>query len=285
MLIVHDPRCAEYGSPARPERPARVLATAAHLRRVAPAWAWTADLAPVRDADLLLAHTPGLLARLQVPEDFDADSPYVPGIAEHARRGVGAALTAGAAALAGERAFALMRPPGHHATAGQAMGFCYLNPVAVAALVAQRDHGARVAVWDFDAHHGNGTEDILRGRPGVLFTSIHQSPCYPGTGLTSAGNIRNWPVPPRAPRAQHLAAIGAALAEIRAFRPDLVLVSAGFDAYAGDPLTELTLEAEDFATLGVRLRDSGLRAAAVLEGGYSPDLPVLVEAFLRGWDG
>jgi acetoin utilization deacetylase AcuC-like enzyme len=178
-----------------------------------------------------------------------------------------------------------MRPPGHHATPDRAMGFCYLNQIAVAALVAQRDRGSRVAIWDFDAHHGNGTEDILRGRDGMLFTSVHQSPCYPGTGLSSSGNSRNWPVPPLAPRDQHMEALAASLAEVRAFQPDLVLVSAGFDAYAGDPLTELCLERGDFGTLGVWLRQSGLPAAAVLEGGYSPDLPFLAEAFLRGWTG
>ena len=286
MLIVHDPHCTEFGSADRPERPARVIRAAEHLRRTRPGWAWTKELAPVEQETLLLAHTPEHLDRLAVAEDFDGDTPFVPDIARHARRAVGAAVAAAQSAHAGKGpAFALMRPPGHHATADQAMGFCYLNQVAVAALTARRDHGAkRVAVWDFDAHHGNGTEDILRGREGFLFCSVHQSPCYPGTGLRSSGNLRNWPVPPLAPRPLHREALQASLAEVRAFDPDLVLVSAGFDAYSGDPLTQLSLEAEDFAALGRWLRESGLRAAAVLEGGYSPELPQLIDAFLGSWE-
>ncbi|HZZ20154.1 MAG TPA: histone deacetylase, partial [Opitutaceae bacterium] len=148
-----------------------------------------------------------------------------------------------------------------------------------------RDLGAsRVAIWDFDAHHGNGTEDILRGREGFLFCSVHQSPCYPGTGLRTSDNCHNWPIPPDAPRPIHMDALRQSLDTITAFKPDLVLVSAGFDAYAADPITEMTLEAEDFGTLGTWLGQSGLPAAAVLEGGYSPDLPRLVAAFLRSWE-
>ncbi len=174
-----------------------------------------------------------------------------------------------------------MRPPGHHATADKAMGFCYLNQVAVAALEARAHHGAeRVAVWDFDAHHGNGTEAILHGREGFLYSSVHQYPGYPGTGTQDHGNCRNLPVPPLTPREDHLEALRASWDAVVGFRPDLVLVSAGFDAYAGDPITEMTLEAEDFATLGGWLRECGLPTAAILEGGYSGDLPRLVGAFL-----
>jgi acetoin utilization deacetylase AcuC-like enzyme len=287
MLVIHDPRCAEFGSLTRPENATRVRRSAEHLRQEFPAWAWQSQLAAVPDETLLLAHRRSHLDRLKAPEDFDADTPFVPGISDHARRAVAAALAASAHAVnGGGPAFSLMRPPGHHATSGQAMGFCYLNQIAVAALAARRDpRVGRVAIWDFDAHHGNGTEEILQGREGFLFCSVHQSPCYPGTGLRDFGNIRNWPVPPRAPRPDHLAALRASLDAVCAFRPDLILVSAGFDAYAGDPLTEMTLEAEDFAQLGQWLQEAGIPAAAVLEGGYSPELPQLVAAFLRTWVG
>jgi acetoin utilization deacetylase AcuC-like enzyme len=285
MLVIHDPRCAEFGSPARPENAARVLRSAEYLRREYPDWTWQAELPEVTDDTLLLAHSRDHLARLAVPEDFDADTPFVPEIAAHARRAVAAALAASAHAAAGKGpVFSLMRPPGHHATTDQAMGFCYLNQVAVAALAARRDLGAgRVAIWDFDVHHGNGTEEILQGREGFLFCSVHQSPCYPGTGLRDLGNIRNWPVPPRAPRPVHLQALRASLDAVCAFRPDLILVSAGFDAYAGDPLAEMTLEAEDFAQLGHWLRETGVPAASILEGGYSADLPRLIGSYLRAW--
>ncbi len=286
MLILHDPRCAEYGSPGMPERPERVIATEAHLRTRQGDWVWRRPPDDVPNETLLLAHTPAHLRRLAEPRDFDADTPYHAGIAAHARRAVASAVAAAEHALTRDTpVFSLMRPPGHHACSDRAMGFCYLNQVAIAALAAQRGMGAgRVAVWDFDAHHGNGTEEIFFGRKDLLYASVHQYPAYPGTGAADRGNCRNWPVPPGVPRGLHRSALLASWEAVAAFRPDLVLVSAGFDAYAGDPITDMTLEAEDFAGLGRLLRTSGLPAAAVLEGGYSPDLPELIEAFLIGWN-
>lgn len=287
MLILYDPRCADYSAASHPERPARVLETAACLRRDHPEWKWREPPPTVAEATLLLAHTPEHLRRLSEPHDFDPDTPYFPGIGDHARRAVASAIAAARYALDGPKThpvFSLMRPPGHHATAGRAMGFCYLNQVAVAALAAQQDLGAeRVAIWDFDAHHGNGTEEILLGKKNCLYASAHQFPAYPGTGEREIGNCLNWPVPPRTPRLQHMAALRASWDAVLGFQPDLVLVSAGFDAYAGDPITEMTLERDDFATLGRWLGEAGPPAAALLEGGYSPELPQLIEAFLKGW--
>lgn len=282
MIIVHDPQCAEYGSSMRPEQPARVLRSAAHLKESHPAWTWRVP-AGAPEADVLRAHTATLLKRIGHGPDLDDDTPHFPGIREHALRAAGAALEAATLARAGEKVFSLMRPPGHHATRAQAMGFCYLNSIAIAAL-AQAATGARVAVWDFDAHHGNGTEDILRDRTNLFFASVHQFPGYPGTGTASAGNIANFPVAPHTPRPQHLAALARSWEAVLAFKPDLILVSAGFDAYARDPITAMTLEAEDFAELGRWLHQAGRPAAALLEGGYSPDLPQLIDAFLSAWE-
>lgn len=285
MLILHDPQCADYGSSMRPEQPARVIKSAAHLRATHPDWTWRVPAA-ADEATVRLAHTDEHLRRLQHGPDFDADTPYFEGIYQHALRAAGSAVQAAQLARAGEKVFSLMRPPGHHATASQAMGFCYLNQIAIAALAAQRDGAKSVAVWDFDAHHGNGTEAIFRGRDGLFFASVHQYPGYPGTGTQDHGpHLRNWPVLPHTPRVDHMASLRASLDAVLSFAPDLILVSAGFDAYARDPITEMTLETEDFATLGRWLREAQRPAAAILEGGYSADLPELIEAFLREWAG
>ena len=282
MIILHDPQCADYGSSMRPEQPARIIRSEAHLRLARPAWEWRVP--PNADeVALLLAHTPAMLKRIQQPYDLDDDTPYFPGIYDHACRSVGAALEAARLAQSGQKTFSLMRPPGHHATRDQAMGFCYLNQIAIAALSAVAT-GIRVAVWDFDAHHGNGTEDILAGRPNTLFASVHQYPGYPGTGARSFDNIANFPVAPHSRRAVHLAALTQSWEAVLAFKPDLALISAGFDAFVGDPITEMTLECDDFAELGRWLRESTLPAAAILEGGYSDQLPLLIDAFLSAWE-
>ena len=291
MVVFYDPACAEYAAPGHPDAPFRVLRTAELLREKHPDWMIDEggqQVASADDATLLLAHTPAHLARLRGTEEgmFDADTAALPGMNMHARRGAGAAVAVAGWALAGQKAFSLMRPPGHHATADQIMGFCYLNSVAVAALHAREVRGVgRVAVWDFDAHHGNGTEAILAGREGLLYASVHQYPGYPGTGTEHVGNARNYPVVPGTPAAEHLRALEASWADVLAFKPGLILVSAGFDAYAGDPLTDLRLRPREFAALGRWMREAPCSVGAILEGGYSQELPVLVNTFLEAWAG
>jgi acetoin utilization deacetylase AcuC-like enzyme len=164
------------------------------------------------------------------------------------------------------------------------MGFCYFSNVAIAVLDALANGTERVAIWDFDAHHGNGTEAIVANNARIAFASIHQYPGYPGTGARSFANINNFPVAPLTSRATHVREVERALQTLLAFKPDLLLVSAGFDAYAGDPITEMTLEVEDFATFGKWLRECGVPAGAILEGGYSDELPELIDAFLGSWE-
>jgi acetoin utilization deacetylase AcuC-like enzyme len=165
------------------------------------------------------------------------------------------------------------------------MGFCYLNSIAIAALKAVKDGVNRVAVWDFDAHHGNGTEEIFYERPGLLYVSVHQYPGYPGTGAFSEENCLNFSVPPATPAEGHMAILEKSWAAVVDFQPELLLVSAGFDAYEADPITTMCLRTSDFGTLGQWLNSAGIPTAAILEGGYSDDLPLLVGSFLRGWAG
>jgi acetoin utilization deacetylase AcuC-like enzyme len=226
------------------------------------------------------------LHRLSEPEDFDGDTPFFPTIAELARLSAGAALDAMKAARAGETVFGLMRPPGHHATRTRAMGFCYLSNIAIAALEALATDIKRVAVYDFDVHHGNGTEAILKDVSGTAFFSIHQHPCYPGTGTTNVGNnCFNFPVAPRTPREEYRKIMTRAFDELKKFKPELVGISAGFDAYARDPLAQETLEAEDYNWVGQQVRALGVPAFSLLEGGYSNDLPELIFAYLKGLEG
>jgi acetoin utilization deacetylase AcuC-like enzyme len=243
--------------------------------------------ASVEDPTILRAHTKEHLARIsEAAHDFDGDTPAHPKIIEHARRSVGGALSAMKLARNEEVAFSLLRPPGHHATRNQAMGFCYLSNIAIAALEAVATGRAKVAIYDFDVHHGNGTEAILLNEPKAVFFSIHQHPCYPGTGTKDVGkNCFNFPVAPQTPREEYRKVLSKALEQLKKQKPALVGVSAGFDAYARDPLAQEALEAEDYYWLGESIRKLGIPAFSVLEGGYSKDLPELVLAYLKGLEG
>ena len=283
MIVFHDPRSADYSAPGHPERPARVTGSAQHLRATHPDWDWREPNEALEEA-LLRAHRAAHVARVRdARHDFDADTPAYENIFTHAARASGAACAVAQASLGGTPAFSLMRPPGHHATDDQAMGFCFFNHIAVAALDALDRGAGRVAIWDFDAHHGNGTEAIVAGNARIAFASVHQFPGYPGTGTRSLGKVHNFPVAPLTPRPEHRAAVANALAVLLEFKPDLLLVSAGFDAFAGDPITQMNLEPEDFALFGQWLRESSVPAGAILEGGYSDELPQLIEVFLNAW--
>jgi acetoin utilization deacetylase AcuC-like enzyme len=304
MIIFHDESCLEYSAPNHPERPARIARSVPLLKKRHPDWEWRVP-EPASEKALLRAHSRDHLERIRsATRNFDADTRVYPKVYEHALCSAGAAIEAAQAALRGERAFTLMRPPGHHATRDRAMGFCYFNNVAIAALDAlavvptSRDdagqpgstptatttaHVERVAIWDFDAHHGNGTEAIVANNSRIAFASIHQFPGYPGTGTESFANVTNYPLGPGTPRDHHVEVAKRGLDKLVAFKPDLLLVSAGFDAYAGDPLVQMTLEAEDFSIFGEWLCQLDIPTATILEGGYSEDLPELIDAFLTSW--
>jgi acetoin utilization deacetylase AcuC-like enzyme len=238
---------------------------------------------PASEADILRCHTAVLLDRVRAaPGQLDADTIC-------SATSFDAALLAAGAAIEVARAggFALARPPGHHAEPGRAMGFCLFDSVAVAARFAQAELGVeRVAILDWDVHHGNGTEAIVASDPSILFVSLHQWPFYPGTGGPGdqGETLLNLPLPAGTGDDAYLEAFEVAEAAVDAFRPELLLVSAGFDAHSDDPLAELRLTTEIFEELGRRASRLAPRVGAVLEGGYNlSTLPDLVESALRGF--
>ena len=258
-----------------------------------------------RDADILRAHADEHLERVRALapvegfEYLDPDTAMSPGTLEAALRAVGAATAAVDAVFRGEadNAFCALRPPGHHAEHRRAMGFCFFNQVAIAAHYAREIYDAeRVAVVDFDVHHGNGTQDIFWSDPDLFYGSTHQMPLYPGTGAvqeTGVGNIFNAPLRAGDGSAQFREAMTSViLPALDVFTPDLVLISAGFDAHHRDPLGSLQLTEEDFAWVTLKLMEAaeihcGGRIVSVLEGGYDlqglgASTGIHVQALMRG---
>jgi acetoin utilization deacetylase AcuC-like enzyme len=286
MKIITDSRCTEYSKLGHPERPQRILRTVEKLNTQSELSINWLEPLPVSDEQILRAHTRKHLAAIAQSVDFDADTPAYPNIAEHARRSVGSALHALKLCREGEMALSLIRPPGHHATKNQPMGFCYLNNIAIAVHEARASGIGKVAVFDFDVHHGNGTEDILLNQEGFAFFSVHQWPAYPGSGEKHRGeNCFNYPVAPESPAEKYREACSKALEDLKKFKPDLIAVSAGFDSYKGDFLCQQEMDVEDFRGLGATIRDLKIPTFSVLEGGYSKALPELIFAYLQGLAG
>jgi acetoin utilization deacetylase AcuC-like enzyme len=253
------------------------------------------------EAQVLLVHSNSHLATVlsTAPVNgtraLDADTVMSPGTLNAALRGVGSACQGVDDLMAGtaSRVFCLTRPPGHHATPDTAMGFCIFNQIAIAAQYAMTQYQLeRVAIIDFDVHHGNGTQDAFTGKPGVLYLSTHQSPLYPGTGTRAEnlpGNICNIPLTAGTQDKSYQEIFTAiAIPELAAFRPQLVLVSAGFDAHQQDPLAGLALTENSYRWLGVQLGKiaqefAGGKILSVLEGGYNHAvLGSSVVAYLEG---
>lgn len=306
MLLFTHPSMLEHEPPRghaeRPERLEAVLKGIAQLpleRREAP-FATREAITRVHPARYVEALEEAFAEAREACVQLDPDTYLSPGSRQAAYRAAGACVAAVDAVLAGEddMAFCAVRPPGHHAEPLAPMGFCIFNSVAIAALHALEAHGlTRVAVVDFDVHHGNGTQSVAEREARLLFASTHQAPLYPGTGAASErglnGNVVNAPLPAGAGSAVWRAAMeGAVLPAVDAFAPDLILVSAGFDAHRADPLAQMELEEADFAWAGRSLRELSLRhckgkLVSTLEGGY--DLGALagsaqayLEALLHG---
>lgn len=287
-IYTHAACIAHAPGPTHAERPDRLRAVTAALRAAHGDLEWL-DAPPATREQLRRAHDEALIARvLDTPVgdatlQLDPDTWLGPGSSEAVLRAAGAGIAAVDAVLGGEttRAFCAVRPPGHHATGSEVMGFCLFNSIAVAALHAFEHHGLeRVAICDFDVHHGNGTQAIFENDPRVLFASSHQLPLYPDSGHAherGAGNVLNAPLPPGT-RGEGFRAAWQRdlLPALDAFAPQLVLISAGFDAHRLDPLAQLELEADDYRWITARLveiadRHCGGRIVSMLEGGYDLD--------------
>ncbi len=291
--VVIDPRYGDHDAGrGHPERPARIAAllellggkTRPGLRRLEPRSASVADLALIHDAAYIdrVAATAGESFHV-----FDPDTSTSPHSWDTARLAAGGVLALLDAVMAGEvdNGFALVRPPGHHAEADRARGFCLFNNIAIGAEHLRRRHGVgRLAIVDWDVHHGNGTQHAFAADPGVLYVSTHQWPHFPGTGRVEeagegpgVGCTVNLPLPAGCGDAEYLGVFERIVVPIcRQFDPDVVLVSAGFDAHVRDPLAGMRVTTEGFRllarlVLGAAADSAGGRVVAVLEGGYDLD--------------
>ena len=285
MLLINNPAGLQHEMPeGHPERIARLETTFAVLSDVN---ADRQEAQPATEADLLLGHPQDYIDTIRdaMPTSgmvqLDADTSASPGTYEAALKGVGGCLAAVDAVLTGphKRAFVATRPPGHHAEKTRPMGFCLFGNIAIAARHALERYGLdRVAVVDFDVHHGNGTQDILWDEPRALFISSHQMPLYPGSGAVhetgASDNILNLPLPPgsdgHAMRSRYDSHV---FPRLRDFAPQLILISAGFDAHERDPLANLLWTDEDFAwvtrgLVAVAEEVCDGRIVSTLEGGY-----------------
>lgn len=277
MEIIFSKECLEYESRGHPESPQRVKSTCEYLKEKGFSFV---KPRPAGEEDLLLAHTKELIEGIKNLNFFDADTPLLPEIFAYARLSVGAAIMAMELSLKGEPTFSLLRPPGHHAGKNFLGGFCYFNNLSVAVQKAIL-LGKKVAILDIDCHHGNGTQDIFLGKKDVLYVSLHQVPLYPGTGLKADRNCLNYPLKPGTGEKEYLAILKEAILEIQKFSPDLLAISAGFDTYKDDPLTDIGLEIVSYGKIKELIVAAGLPYFCVLEGGYSPELKYCIYEFLK----
>jgi len=268
MLIVYSPECMGYETPGHPESPERVR----RIYEILKGHGFRFEGAePAKKEDILLAHTREHFEKIKSRNYSDAETPPI-----DIRFPL---LAAGVTIKAGRKlGFALTRPPGHHAGRNSLEGFCYFNNIAIA--VKRLDK--KTAILDIDVHHGNGTQDIFLGDKGVLYVSLHQSPLYPMTGLSSEKNCHNFPLFPDTKETDYLKTLEKALEIVKRFRPEILAVSVGFDTYKGDPLAGQSVTEDGYEKIGRMISGLNLPAFMALEGGYSDKIGELCCRFLTG---
>jgi len=280
MKIIFSPKCTEYDEPGHPESPARVSETHDFLKDKFD----FIEPKPCDEEDILRVHSQELVESVKSGDFFDPDTPQLPDIYNYAKLAAGAAMLAAKTAIKGEFVFSLMRPPGHHAGQDKLGGFCYFNNIAIAIRYVQEKLDIKnVLILDIDCHHGNGTQDIFLGDQSALFISLHQSPFYPGTGQSTQYNCHNYPLPAGTGETEYIQTLRLAIDNIGNFQPDLIGVSAGFDTYKGDPLTNMELEKKSYRKISKMISQLKAPTFIVLEGGYSDDMPICVNNFLEGF--
>ncbi len=299
IKVISSKKCWQYNFSGHPESTERVKATYEFLLKHGYE---ISEPSPCKEKDILAVHSLSVVENVKSGGFIDGDTPNNKNMYEFALLSAGAAIGAAESALKGKPAFSLMRPPGHHAFKNHSGGFCYFNNIAIAVQhllmlpllkwggipmnntsgfgIPTDGINPRIAILDIDCHHGNGTQDIFLGDENVLFISIHQSPLYPGSGLKSEKNCINFPIRPGSDETAYLEVLTKAIDEIMKYKPDLLAVSAGFDTYEDDPLTNLGLAKSSYGKIAEKIKETGLPRFAVLEGGYSSSLPECVLNFV-----
>ena len=277
MKVFYSPECLKYKQHGHVESPDRLRNSKRYLGK-------KFDLikpGPCRDSELLLVHSKSLIENIKSGMFVDRDTPVLPKIYDYAKLAVGSAIQSAKTALENEKAFSLMRPPGHHAGRDFLGGFCYFNNIAIAVQKAL-EKTDKIAILDIDGHHGNGTQDVFLGRKDVIYNSIHQTNAFPMTGLVSDQNCFNYPVIAGTSDKEYLKLLNKILTDIEEFKPDLIAVSAGFDTCKKDPTLEMNLDIKTYYHIAKSISSLEIPVFAVLEGGYSEDLMESINQFLTG---
>lgn len=266
MVFIYTEKFLNYKEKGHPESPERLKAIVDYLKSkginefIQPS--------PCKEEDLKLAHTEELINSVKNNTFFDPDTPNISDIYEYAILSAGSAIVSANFSVSGKNSFSLSRPPGHHAGKNTLGGFCYFNNMAIA-VKKLLSIGKKVAVFDLDGHHGNGTEEILREVENVIYISIHQYPAYPGTGAVSFGNCYNFPIYPGSTSKKYMEKFNQAIEIIKKFSPDILGISLGFDAHMYDPLLEMPLNDTDYYFMGKEIGKLGINLFILLEGGYN----------------